>query len=102
MFLQIAAAVALLGGWAPEGSYCASGEAYVFNADGTFGNEDTEGTWQQREDRLTLRIGGRTSRVLVRLEAPDTISMSWPDGMRKLWRRCDGAREPWHDEIASK
>lgn len=102
MFLQIAAAVALVGGWAPEGSHCASGEAYVFSADGTFGNEDSKGVWRQRDDRLTLRIAGRTSRVALRQEAPDTISMTWPDGVRKLWRRCDGTREPWFGTDASR
>lgn len=95
----------IVGSWAPEGEYCASGAGWNFKPGGAYTTEGESGEWTFENDVLDMIIpavpgatgAGRIGKVTWR--NANEISVRWESGGTDRLRRCPGdnsMREPWY------
>ncbi|WP_292624792.1 hypothetical protein [Novosphingobium sp. 17-62-19] len=87
----------LIGVWAPEGEYCASGAPTTFRSDGKVVEEFGAGAWNINGEKLTILMNGETTKSTIRLISDDDIFAYWDEGGSTRYRRCPVTQddEPW-------
>lgn len=97
----------LVGAWAPQGSYCASGDPVIYERDGGYRNSggDIEGRWSLAGAKLTIvyaetdpttgEASGPKQRSVVTLTRVNATEIKMN---QDRLRRCpaSGGAEPWH------
>lgn len=93
----------LIGIWAPEGEYCASGAGMHFKTGGKYVTEDVDGSWKLVGQSFQLNDGTQTFRGKLHAVSEHEFSIAWSDGDTSKYRRCtpNGA-EPWFSDKNSR
>lgn len=84
----------LIGGWVPQGAYCASDSALVFKANGSYFSGGESGRWSVKQNTVTFALPGEAPNAeqLTRVGQNDMILANG------RFKRCppNGGEEPWH------
>ena len=82
----------LVGAWAPASSACGSPREISFEANGTYSESSSEGSWSLAGNQLTVDAGedepGRWEIVQLKARSVAEMELQWPDGTRANYRRC--------------